>query len=72
MLQALPQIESEKSRAITVRHLRQALLWPLRLILAGIADDDARRRAPWQLLRKIGDASSTPMPCGARPTPSCA
>ena len=44
-------------QGITVRHLRQVLLWPLRLIPADIADDDVRRRAPWQLLRQMGDAS---------------
>ena len=43
--------------AITVRHLRQALLWPLRLIPDGVADDSEHRRAPWQLLRAMGDAS---------------
>jgi len=57
MLQALAHSEAEKSQAITVRHLRQALLWPLRLIPAGIAADDVRRRAPWQLLREMGEAS---------------
>ena len=42
---------------ITVRHLRQVLLWPLRLIPDGVADDSEHRRAPWQLLRAMGDAS---------------
>ena len=41
----------------TVRHLRQVLLWPLRLIPDGVADDSEHRRAPWQLLRAMGDAS---------------
>ena len=41
----------------TVRHLRQALLWPLRLIPDGVADDSEHRRAPWHLLRAMGDAS---------------
>jgi hypothetical protein len=44
-------------RAITVQHLRQSLLWPLRLIPAGVSDDSEHRRAPWQLLRALGDAS---------------
>ena len=43
----------EATQAIAVRHLRQALLWPLRLV----SDDDVRRRAPWQSLREVGDAS---------------
>ena len=41
----------------TVRHLRQALLWPLRLIREGVPDDSEHRRAPWQLLRTLGEAS---------------
>ena len=38
-----------------VRHFRQALLWPLRLM----PDADARRahHGPWQVLREFGDAS---------------
>jgi hypothetical protein len=48
--------DSERRQAVTVRHLQQALLWPLRLIPAGVSDDDVRRRAPWQLLRDMGDA----------------
>ena len=58
MLQeVLPRHESETGQAVTVRHLRQILLWPLRLVPAGMAADDPRRRAPWQLLRDLGDAS---------------
>src|SRR5664279_1272741 len=58
MLQEVrPHPDSENTQAITVRHLRQALLWPLRLIPAGVSDDDVRRRAPWQLLRDMGDTS---------------
>ena len=49
--------DSESKQATTVRHLRQALLWPLRLIPAGVSEDDVRRRAPWQVLREMGDAS---------------
>jgi hypothetical protein len=44
-------------QSITVRHLRQALLWPLRLIPQGVADDSEKRRAPWRLLSEMGDAS---------------
>jgi hypothetical protein len=58
MLQeALPHLESEKGQAVTVRHLRQALLWPLRLIPVGLVEDDPRRRAPWQLLREMSEVS---------------
>jgi hypothetical protein len=58
MLQeARPPADARHLQGITVRHLRQVLLWPLRLIPADIADDDVRRRAPWQLLREMGDAS---------------
>jgi hypothetical protein len=58
MLQdARPQTAPPGTQAISVRHLRQALLWPLRLISQGVADDSERRRAPWHLLREMGDAS---------------
>jgi hypothetical protein len=40
----------------TVRHLRQVLLWPLRLISTA-ADDSEQRRAPWRLLREMGESS---------------
>lgn len=35
-----------------VRHLRQALLWPLRLVPA-----EGSRKAPWEVLRDMGDSS---------------
>jgi hypothetical protein len=38
-----------------VRHLRQALLWPLRLMLSPEARESGR--SPWQLLSDLGDAS---------------
>ena len=38
-----------------VRHLRQILLWPLRLIPA--RDAAGPHRTPWQILREMGDAS---------------
>ena len=38
----------------TVRHLRQALLWPLRLMPV---TGKASHHGPWQLLRDMGDAS---------------
>ncbi len=37
----------------TVRHLRQLLLWPLRLLQKG----GGHGRPPWQVLRDLGDAS---------------
>ncbi|MBT9596757.1 MAG: hypothetical protein IV094_12290 [Vitreoscilla sp.] len=37
----------------TVRHLRQLLLWPLRLLQQG----GGQGRPPWQVLRDLGDAS---------------
>lgn len=40
-----------------VRHLRQVLLWPLRLVHEGVAEDAPQRQAPWQLLRDLGEAS---------------
>jgi hypothetical protein len=43
-------------QGVTVRHLRQVLLWPLRLIPAN-PGDDPRRHPPWQLLRDMGDTS---------------
>ena len=57
MQRVLPDAVAEKGQTIMVRHLRQALLWPLRLVPAGMSEDDPRRRAPWQLLREMGDAS---------------
>jgi hypothetical protein len=38
-----------------VRHMRQALLWPLRLMLAPEARESGR--SPWQLLADLGDAT---------------
>lgn len=39
-----------------VRHLRQVLLWPLRLMPLRGAEGQPRR-TPWQVLRDLGDAS---------------
>ena len=50
-------LDTQEPRAITVRHLRQALLWPLRLIAPEGNDDAAQRRAPWQRLRELCGAS---------------
>jgi hypothetical protein len=52
-----PDVDLPAPGALTVRHLRQALLWPLRLIPVGVADDSERRRAPWQVLRDMGESS---------------
>ena len=42
---------------IIARHLRQVLLWPLRLIPDSHGADTAKYHAPWQRLREMGDAS---------------
>ena len=55
--QAHPSAETESAQALTVRHLRQVLLWPLRLIPAPESEDSEHRRAPWRLLRDLGDAT---------------
>ncbi|MFT4178848.1 MAG: hypothetical protein QM612_05205 [Thermomonas sp.] len=46
---------TEPAPAVIVRHLRQNLLWPLRLIHDGT--DSGRNERPWQALRDLGDAS---------------
>ena len=48
---------TDRARALVVRHLRQVLLWPLRLVPEGVRDDAEQRRAPWHLLRAMGEAS---------------
>jgi hypothetical protein len=60
MLQAAraPQPTGDAAGASVVRHLRQVLLWPLRLIPPpGVAEDAEVRRTPWHVLRNLGDAS---------------
>src|SRR5438132_11053763 len=47
--------EGERAGATPVRHVRQVLLWPLRLL--PVPEGDAVHRRPWQLLRDLGDAS---------------
>jgi hypothetical protein len=49
-------IDPGASRPPLVRHLRQVLLWPLRLLPVRTADGGHHRR-PWQLLRDLGAAS---------------
>jgi hypothetical protein len=58
MLQATrePAAPNDTVTPAVVRHLRQVLLWPLRLISTA-TDDSEARRAPWRLLREMGDAS---------------
>jgi len=68
----LPEAESRSQ--VTVRHLRQVLLWPLRLIAGGLSEDDPRRRAPWQALHDVeagafhratsGNQTDLRKPCG--------
>ena len=49
---------TEPAPAVVVRHLRQSLLWPLRLIHDDAADaGDGRREAPWRALRDLGEAN---------------
>lgn len=62
MLRPLPETVPADDRAAgstQVRHFRQVLLWPLRLIptVAGDDEQDAQRRAPWRASRELGDAS---------------
>ena len=41
-----------------VRHLRHALLWPLRLMpVPRVGNAGGQHRTPWQVLRELGDAS---------------
>src|SRR5438445_6153133 len=59
MLSPLPKTtapaECEVTAAPQVRHLRQVLLWPLRLLpVRGASGAHSR---PWQVLREMGDAS---------------
>ena len=48
--------QTERAKALAVRHLRQVLLWPLRMMPLKRAAGQARR-TPWQVLRELGDAS---------------
>jgi hypothetical protein len=51
-----PQTEADRAASLTVRHLRQVLLWPLRLMpTRGVAGRPSR--TPWQVLRDLGEAS---------------
>jgi len=57
MLQPVTTPAPQSSQAAVVRHMRQVMLWPLRLVPAAGGDDSERRRAPWLALREMGDAS---------------
>lgn len=46
---------SESSAAVCVRHFRQILLWPLRLM--PVRGSEGRYAKPWQLLADMGEAS---------------
>jgi hypothetical protein len=52
MLQATHAEAPAGTSPAVVRHLRQVLLWPLRLISTA-ADDSEARRAPWRVLREM-------------------
>jgi len=54
-----PQTQPHSPQAATtVRHMRQVLLWPLRLVPDESELDDAvHRRAPWQVLRELAGSS---------------
>ena len=49
------QADAERVAGIRVRHLRQVLLWPLRLM--PVRGADGVRRTPWQVLRDMGEGS---------------
>ena len=48
---------TEPAPDVVVRHLRQNLLWPLRLIHDDTEAGAGQRRAPWQILGALGGAS---------------
>ncbi len=53
--QALPEAKQEETAAPQVRHLRQVLLWPLRLMHGQGAERQGRPAS--ELMRELGDAS---------------
>ena len=61
MLQTEELTQDRRAKApadIQVRHFRQILLWPLRLMPLVRSSADIRpRRTPWQVLRELGEAS---------------
>ncbi len=55
-LAATATVDAAHPGAPAVRHLRQVLLWPLRLMPLRRAGEQPRR-TPWQVLRDLGEAS---------------
>ena len=51
-----PAAALEAGTGVAVKHLRQVLLWPLRLMPTP-GPSGASHRTPWQVLRDLGDAS---------------
>lgn len=51
-----PAAASAPNTGVSVKHLRQVLLWPLRLMPTP-GPSGASHRMPWQVLRGLGDAS---------------
>ena len=54
MRTSLDPVDAQQAANPRVRHFRQVLLWPLRLMPI---PDSASRRPPWQVLRDLGEAS---------------
>jgi hypothetical protein len=51
-----PALAPNTTSSVNVKHLRQVLLWPLRLMPTP-GPSGASHRMPWQVLRGLGDAS---------------
>ena len=52
------QLAGTAAEEVAVRHFRQILLWPLRLMPpARRATAAVPHRTPWQILRELGEAS---------------
>jgi hypothetical protein len=51
-----PGTTLDATSSVAVKHLRQVLLWPLRLMPTP-GPSGASHRTPWQVLRDLGDAS---------------
>ncbi|HSV71486.1 MAG TPA: hypothetical protein VLI72_15360 [Methylibium sp.] len=48
---------AQEAQTTVVRHLRQVMVWPLRVVPPPGQDDSERRRAPWRALQELGEAS---------------
>ncbi|SFM03464.1 hypothetical protein [Variovorax sp. OV329] len=53
--ESLPELKQQQAAAPRVQHLRQVLLWPLRLMQD--KDGDGHRRPALELMRELGDSS---------------